>query len=85
MIGYLLNALTVTTVLLIVANVLNINLFPFVSQAVRATSRSWKEGRSLEGLATAVDAALDIFNVIDGGDSGASEEHVWNMEKEGEN
>ena len=85
MIGYLLNALTVTTVLLIVANVLNINLFPFVSQAVQATSRSWKEGRSLEGLATAVDAALDIFNVIDGGDSGASEEHVWKMEKEGEN
>ena len=85
MIGYLLNALTVTTLLLIVANVLNISLFPSVSQAVQATGRSWKEGRSLESLASAVDAALDIFSVIDRGDGETAEEHVWKVEKEAEN
>merc|ERR1711874_15852 len=56
MIGYLLNAFTVTTLLLVLANVLNISLFPSVSEVVQSTGRSWKAGRSLEGLASAVDA-----------------------------
>ena len=92
MIGYLLNALTVTTILLVVANILNINLFPSLS---KPTTRSlnvegWKKGRSLEpgalqGLADAVDTALNLFSKIDSYDeekNGESPaEHVWKVEE----
>lgn len=93
MIGYLLNAFTVTTVLLVVANILNINLFPSLSQP---TTRSlnvegWKKGRSLEpgalqGIADAVDAALNLFSKIDRDDEERTEEfpaeHVWKVEED---
>ena len=84
MIGYLLNAFTVTTLLLVLANVLNISLFPSVSEAVQSTGRSWKAGRSLEGLASAVDAALDLFSNIDKQDKAGPghDQHVWNVEGE---
>ena len=86
MIGYLLNAFTVTTLLLVLANVLNISLFPSVSEVVQSTGRSWKAGRSLEGLASAVDAALDLFSNIDTQDKDGPghDQHVWNVEGESE-
>ena len=86
MIGYLLNAFTVTTLLLVLANVLNISLFPSVSEVVQSTGRSWKAGRSLEGLASAVDAALDLFSNIDKQDKDGPghDQHVWNVEGESE-
>ena len=86
MIGYLLNAFTVTTLLLVLANVLNISLFPSVSEVVQSTGRSWKAGRSLEGLASAVDAALDLFSNIDKQDKDGPghDQHAWNIEGESE-
>ena len=95
MIGYLLNAFTVTTILLVVANILNINLFPTLSQP---TTRSlnieeWKKGKSLEpvalqGIAGAVDAAINLFSKIDRDDEEKtgefSAEHVWKVEDERE-
>ena len=90
MIGYLLNAFTVTTILLVVANILNINLFPSLAEP---TTRSlnvegWKKGRSLEtgalqGIASAVDAALQLFSKIDD-DEEETAEHVWKVEEDEE-
>ena len=92
MIGYLLNAFTVTTILLVVANILNINLFPSLAQpATRSLNvEGWKTGRSLETgasetIAGVVEAALNVFSQIDKDDeksSGEIAEHVWKVEEE---
>ena len=90
--GYLLNAFTVTTILLLLANILNISLFPSVGQAVESTGRSLgnfisglKEGRSLEladmdRLGTVVDNALEIFSSLNSQDHEVPDHHVWKVE-----
>ena len=91
MIGYLLNAFTVTTVLLVVANILNIDLFPSLAQpTMRSLNlKGWKAARSLEtgalqDIAGAVDAALNLFRNIDSDDEEKTGEfsHTWKVDED---